>query len=57
MTSAPASFTDKSFESASQAVMNSHREGGAIGQAIVVAMAGGSVIWAFGFYFATHLLR
>jgi hypothetical protein len=56
MTSAPSPFTDKSFEAASQAVMNSHRDGGAIGQGIVVAMAGGSVIWAMGVYIAAHLL-
>ncbi len=57
MTSGPASFQDQSFEAASQAIMNSRRDGGAIGQAILVAMTGGSMIWAFGVYLATHLLR
>ncbi len=57
MTSAPAPFADQSFEVASQAVLNSHRDGGAIGQAIVVAMAGGSVLWATGAYIAACLLR
>ncbi len=57
MTSAPAPFADKPFDVAAQVILNSARDGGAIGQGIVVAMAGGSVLWAMGVYIAAHLLR